>query len=160
MENRVHIEIAPDDLTALQEAIGVLNTTLGPMLKTLDVQERRTLPKMGDGTEPFVTKTIEYAKTNAQFLPPFVSVDEMEVDFKSVEDLQTVLRPMKQLVAGLEDTIMLAGSEAYVSALSYYNSVKIGQKMNMPGAETIYKDLKKRFDKRGSGKNNEMENPS
>jgi len=40
---------------------------------------------------------------------------------------------------------MLAGSEAYVAALSFYNSVKQAAKLNVPEAKTIYEDLKKRF---------------
>lgn len=148
MENRVHIEIADADMTAIQDAIAVLHTKLSPILKTLDNQERRELPKMGDSTEPFVEKTIDYAKTNPQFLPPYVQVGDMEVDFGSVQSLNSVVRPLRQLMGGLEDTIMLAGSEAYVAALSYYNSVKMGQKMNMPGAEAIYTDLRKRFEKK------------
>lgn len=150
MENRVHIQIAEADMTAIQDAITVLSSKLSPILKTLDVQERRTLPKMGDGTEPFVEKAIDYAKTNPQFLPPYVDVGNMEVDFVSVQALNSIIRPMRQLMDGLEDTIMLAGSEAYVAALSYYNSVKMGQKMNMPGAEAIHTDLKKRFEKKRS----------
>jgi hypothetical protein len=42
---------------------------------------------------------------------------------------------------------MMAGSEAYVSALSYYNSVKTAAKMNVPGAKIIFEDLSKRFAK-------------
>lgn len=102
MENRVHIQILDEDLTALQDAMVVFNTLLNPILKTLDTQERRALPKMSDGTEPFVSKALEYAKTNPKFLPPFVSVDEMEVDLRAVETLNTFLRPMRQLIDGLE----------------------------------------------------------
>lgn len=149
MENRVHIQMIEADMTAIQDAINVLNSKLSPILKTLDAQERRTLPKMGDGTEPFVEKAIDYAKANPQFMPPYIEVENMEVDFVSVQALNSILRPMRQLMDGLEDTIMLAGSEAYVAALSYYNSVKMGQKMNMPGAEAIHTDLKKRFEGQG-----------
>jgi hypothetical protein len=41
--------------------------------------------------------------------------------------------------------MMLAGSEAYIAALAYYNSVKQAAKMNVPGARAIYDDLSKRF---------------
>ena len=42
---------------------------------------------------------------------------------------------------------MMAGSEAYIASLSYYNSVKMAAKLNVPGAKPIYDDLKKRFTK-------------
>ena len=56
-------------------------------------------------------------------------------------------RPIEQLNRTLDDTIMLSGSEAYVAALAYYNSVKRAAKINVPGALTIHEDLKKRFDR-------------
>jgi len=40
---------------------------------------------------------------------------------------------------------MMAGSDAYVGALSYYNSVKYGAKVNAADAKVIYEDLKQRF---------------
>jgi hypothetical protein len=41
----------------------------------------------------------------------------------------------------------LAGSEAYVTALAYYNSVKLGAKLDVPNAKAVYSDLKIRFDR-------------
>lgn len=45
---------------------------------------------------------------------------------------------------------MVAGSEAYSAALTYYNTVKQANNMNIPGAKVIYEDLKKRFEKTNS----------
>ena len=58
-------------------------------------------------------------------------------------------RDLKQLESNLNDTLMVAGSEAYVGALSYYNSVKYGPRLNVADAKVIYEDLRKRFE-RGS----------
>lgn len=145
MENRIHIQIPEADMKAIMDALKVIEEKTKPFIHILDAQERRDLPKMGEASEPFVEKTIDYAKSNPEFMPPYVKADDMEVDFKSVQQLNKIVRPMRQLLDGLEDTNMLAGSEAYVAALSYYNSVKLGNRMNMPGALAIYEDLKKRF---------------
>jgi hypothetical protein len=61
------------------------------------------------------------------------------------------LRTAIALNDGLDDTVMEAGGESYVNALSYYNSVKQVAKMNVPGAKSIHDDLKKRFEKTKSG---------
>lgn len=45
----------------------------------------------------------------------------------------------------LDDTMMLAGSEAYVAALAFYNAVKGVGRANVPGAALIYEDLRGRF---------------
>jgi len=46
----------------------------------------------------------------------------------------------------LDDTITVAGSEAYIAALAFYKSVKVAATMNVPGAQEIYDDLSKRFE--------------
>lgn len=68
------------------------------------------------------------------------------------------MRTVTALNDGLDDTVMEAGGESYIIALSYYNSVKQATKMNVPGAKSIYEDLKKRFEKTKSG--NGDSNPS
>jgi hypothetical protein len=100
---------------------------------------------MSDGTEPFVAKVMDYAVSDPQFAPPYMDVPEMKKDFDAVSELLPLLRTVDQLEDNLSDTAMMAGSEAYVAALSYYNSVKMAAKMNVPGAKAIYDDLAKRF---------------
>ena len=107
---------------------------------------------MADGSAPFVGKALGYAKTNPQFMPAYVNIPELEIDFNAVIDLTGFAHICDKLTNGLSDTITLSGSEAYVAALSYYNSVKNASKMNVPGAKAIYDDLKKRFENKNSGK--------
>ncbi|MEQ8339355.1 MAG: hypothetical protein RIA62_18480 [Cyclobacteriaceae bacterium] len=145
MENRIHLQINQQDQKAIEGALKTLADKLGPHLKTLDTKERRSLPKMADGTVPFVEKALSYAQSNPQFLPPYVKVEDIKVDLDSVELLTGYRRKIDQLLQSLEDTATLAGSEAYVAALSYYQSVKLGERLNMPGAGEIYKDLQTRF---------------
>ncbi len=146
-ENLVSIKISPEDKDKITAAVAELKNVLKPLLVSLTPDERREIPKMGDGTAPFVEKTMDYAKSNPEFAPPYMDVPEMEVDLQAVEDLTSVYRPLLQLMQQLDDSIMLSGSEAYVASLAYYNSVKIGSRMNIPNAKAIYDDLKKRFAK-------------
>ena len=95
---------------------------------------------------------MDYAGSDPQFVPPFVNVQEMEFDWNVVQDLIPLLRSIGQLQNNLNDTVSLAGSECYVSALSYYNSVKLAAKMNVPGAKVIYEDQRQRFDGQGKVK--------
>jgi len=37
--------------------------------------ERRALPKMNDGTQPFVQKCLEYCESDPQFVPPFLNME-------------------------------------------------------------------------------------
>ena len=91
-----------------------------------------------------------YAKDDDQFLPPFVKQEKLEKDWIVVKSLMPILRDLQQLGSNLDDTIMVAGSEAYVGALSYYNSVKYGARVNIADAKIIYEDLRKRFERPSS----------
>ncbi|MDN3204580.1 hypothetical protein [Algoriphagus sediminis] len=148
MENKISIEIPKGDLDAVKAALDQVQQLLAPFVVALTPDQRRSIPKMSDGTEPFVGKVVEYAKDSAQFLPPYVNREEFEKDWLAVTGLLPLLRICDQIRDTLSDTTMLAGSEAYVSALSYYNSVKQAAKVNVPDAKAIYEDLRKRFERR------------
>jgi len=40
---------------------------------------------------------------------------------------------------------MLAGSEAFGAARLFYSSVNMARKLNVPGTDAIYQDLRKRY---------------
>ncbi|WP_163717047.1 hypothetical protein [Mangrovibacterium lignilyticum] len=83
-------------------------------------------------------------------MPPYVSLTGFSDDMASWEKLNSILMPVQQLANDLADTTMQAGSESYVAALSYYNSVKQAAKMSIPGSKPIYEELKQRFSANGN----------
>lgn len=147
-ENSISIVIPPADLQAVRDALATANSILLPFLIALTPEQRKKMLKVGDGTEPFVDKVMDYAVTDPQFLPAYVQLAEMQKDYDAVEGLLPIFRTVQQLESKLNDTVMLVGSEVYQYSLSYYNSVKMGTKMNSPNAKPIYEDLKKRFEKK------------
>ena len=149
MENRISIEIPPADLQAIKAALQQIQGLLAPHVIALTPEQRKTIPKMSDGTEPFVDKVMDYAVNNSEFLPAYVSLGELQKDWNATSGLMPLLRMVDQIQDTMSDTAMLAGSEAYKGALSYYNSVKQAAKMNAPDAKAIYEDLRKRFEKQG-----------
>ncbi len=62
--------------------------------------------------------------------------------FTQTDELLLLIR---QLLEKVEDTHMLAGSEAYVSALISYKLFGSAADAGMPGADAIYDQLKARF---------------
>jgi hypothetical protein len=77
---------------------------------------------------------------------------KLDWDFKVVMQLLTIFRTVTSLCDGGRDTKMLAGSKSYVNALTYYNSVQLAKKKNVGNAETVYDDLKVRFETNGKRK--------
>ena len=114
-----------------------------PFLIDLTSDERRGLSKMGDKSSAFVTKALEVATQNPDFLPRSFSVEEMRKDVELMQMLQPILMVINQLQDLVEDTYMQVGSEAYTAALNVYTYAK-----NSPSGtalEGVAEDLGRRF---------------
>src|SRR5687767_4015060 len=96
-ENKVSIRLKPEGQKKVIDSLMFASEVLKPYLVALTPAERQELPKMSDGTVPFVQKTLEYAQINAQFVPAYVDVKELKVDFDAVEALAHIFRPVEQL---------------------------------------------------------------
>jgi len=146
-DNLISKEITPEDQAAIEAAIKVLEEKLMPYLVALTPSQRLELPKMSDKTLPFVEKIKEYFVTAPEFIPAFVDTTEFGKDFNLNALLIAYYRRLINITGGLNDTVLLTGSECYKPALAYYNSVKMAAKMNILAAKEIYTELKKRFEK-------------
>ncbi|HUW06001.1 MAG TPA: hypothetical protein VMW01_07055 [Williamwhitmania sp.] len=144
MENRVSFSITPEVEQSILDAIAQIESDL-PMLINLSAEDRHDLPKMGDKTLAFVTKSLEYAKQNPGVVPPFLNIPEFEKDVNAATSMSKILRPLKQLLERIDDTTMLTGSEAYSAALIFYGAVKGAAKADVGGMKTVYDDLQSRF---------------
>ncbi len=83
-KNSISIQIPEAELQTARDAVNTIKTILSPYLVALSPSERQTLPKMGDGTLPFVEKVMEYAQEDGQFLPPFLDLQEMDKDWTTL----------------------------------------------------------------------------
>ena len=145
MENLIEVNIPEADMSEINQAITTLNEKLLPHLVNLSPGDRLELPKMGDKTVAFVTKSISHMEENPNLIPKYLEVDPVKVDLAAIEMLRKILSALKNLADMADDTMLLSGSEAYVAALAFYNYIKGAARANVPGAEMIYNDLKKRF---------------
>ena len=145
MENLIEVNIPEADMSEINKAITTLNEKLLPHLVNLSPGDRLELPKMGDKTVAFVTKSISHMEENPNLIPKYLEVDPVKVDLAAIETLRKILSALKNLADMADDTMLLSGSEAYVAALAFYNYIKGAARANVPGAEMIYNDLKKRF---------------
>ena len=150
-QNQVAIQIPAADLPKITKLITDLQTALAPYVITLSPDNRKSLLKMSDKSVAFVSKSLDYTKTNPEFVPAFLSVADMQVDIDAENQLQPLLNQVQQVADNLDDTLMLSGSEAYTAALLYYNNVKQALKGNVPNAKTVYDDLSQRYPGRSNG---------
>ncbi len=144
-DNVVSVQLLPKEVEDAVKRLKELQSKFQDRLIALQPHERHELPKMSDKTLPFVKKVVNYADSRPEFVPFYLSVEEMKIDFQAVNDLKQIAREAEQLCQALNDTITLSGSEAYTAALAYYGSVKQATKAN---AQPVYEDLRKRFERK------------
>ena len=142
--NRLSATLPAAKLAKITQLLTDLNAELD-FTVGLTADERISLPKMNDGTEPFVDDALAGAQQNTDLFPAYVKMEELQKDLT----LYTQLGPLVSRLAGLSeqlrDTQMLAGSEAYVTALMIYRLAESASKAGLPGADTLYQTLRKRF---------------
>ncbi|QGY43759.1 hypothetical protein GM418_08840 [Maribellus comscasis] len=145
MENRFSFFLTDEEKEQVKEAIQVLVSVLEPKLMTLTPEERKELPKMGDKTVAFVEKAVEYAEQYPSYIPAFIDVSETRSDFEAVKAIRLYYTQLQRLTDTLDDSMLLAGSEAYISSLSVYKVLKNAAGMGQPGAEEAVAELAARF---------------
>jgi hypothetical protein len=152
-ENKISIEIITSDLADINSAVQTLLKKLEPYLIALNADDKKGLAKIGERNLPYVEKTLQYAVSNPEFLPPYIDVNEFKKDFEAFRVLRELLRPLAQITSNIDDTATLCGSEAIDATSAYYGSVSQAAKLNVPNAKAIYDDLSQRFEAQKVKKN-------
>ncbi|OWP83978.1 hypothetical protein BWK59_07655 [Flavobacterium davisii] len=154
-KNQISIAIPEELIESVTQKLQECKTALAPYLQGLTIEERSSLFKMGDKTVATVQKTKSYVDTNPEFVPAYMD----KTEFLKDEALVTVLSPIanlaSQLTTDVNDTVMLAGSEALQASMLYYGQVKEASNRGIATAKPIYEDLSQRFMKRPSKKKTE-----
>jgi len=145
MDNKHAQSIPADVLAQVNAKLSDIITLIKPYMVTLTPEERHSILKKGDKSDSFVSKTFEYTKTNPEFIPAFMNVADFEIDLNDSNNLVGSVSLATQICNTLDDTMMVAGSEAYYAALYYYSNVQQSAAVNIPGAKAIQEELKKRF---------------
>jgi hypothetical protein len=151
MGNRAHVSgtVTSADVNDILAALDVVHAKL-PFLITLSTQERREAPKMGEKSIGFDDKCRVYMTNNPEFIPGYVDAAEVAAERDLRAQVMHVFSLLNALTEKVDDTLMAINSEIWVKDLAYYQSVREAARRSLPGAETIYADLRNRFP--GAGK--------
>jgi hypothetical protein len=114
-----------------------------PFLVGLSTQQRRQISKMGRKAQTFSVRALDMAVQHKDVMPRHLNIEEARRDIALFEALNPILQAVNHLRELLEDTQMLAGSEAYAAARLAYNSAKVSGK-NL-GLDDIIEDLSQQF---------------
>jgi len=144
MNNRVNATMTAAQVAAVKTAIQTISTNM-PFLVGLTVEERISLPKINVVNKAFAEDAINAVVNNAGSVPSYLNPIQMQNDlqlFTQLDELTTLLR---QVLEKAEDTQILAGSEAYIGALTGYKLFGAAADAGVAGADTIYAALRQRF---------------
>lgn len=147
--NRINTTATAAQITAAKAGIQAVLTNL-PFLTGLTIEERIALPAIDVSNKAFTEDAINAGVNNATLLPTYVSVANMQNDLTLFTQLDEIIILVKQLLERLEDTQLLAGSEAYVSALMVYKLFGAAADAGVPGTDAIVAQLKQRFTTNGN----------
>ena len=157
--NNTHNQSIPQaELDEIKQSVEKAISLLKPYTIPLTPGERSNMAKLGDKTLAFVDKTNAYSLANPQLCPSYFNQAEFAIDFNDYQNLRPLVVMVEQLLHQIEDTMTMAGSEAYIASLSFYNSAKDAAKRDIPGAKAVYEDLRLRFPQANSRKKEEDKN--
>ncbi|MDR1225479.1 MAG: hypothetical protein LBK47_01090 [Prevotellaceae bacterium] len=145
MDNR-HAKTVPQNaIDQVKSHLTEAKKLLEPYCPTLTVEQRRSLPKMSDGTLAFGEKSLQHATNHPEFLPAHISLDEWKIDMADVTNLKQLMALLSDLDQLVGDTRLAAGNEAYFAGRGYYHNVQRAAADGIQGAKPIYDDLKTHF---------------
>jgi hypothetical protein len=146
MKNNTHKTLIDEKtMESIEKNLDEMREKISPHVTPLTPRQRMKMPKMARKTREFVDKCYEYALKNPEFRPTGLKIDEFETDYKGSHNMRGAINKATQLKEDMADTQLLAGSEAYQTALLFYNYVKLLASTNVSGAKAVYEELRKRF---------------
>ncbi|MNU55581.1 hypothetical protein D3C71_446630 [compost metagenome] len=145
--NRVNAVMTSDQLANIKTLFAAIQAQL-PFLVGLSPAERMSLPKINVGNKTFSEDAGNALRNSPQLFPSFLSADMLQNDLNLFNQLDEISAICRQLSERIEDTRILAGSEAYTTALSIYRIAEAASIAGMPGSKAVYQQLKERFNYR------------
>ena len=157
--NRISEVIIPKDVADGMLLIKQGFAKLEPyLLQELTTSELSHLAKLGEKSEPFVDKGIDFSKLNPNLVPRRCDFVEAEKDFNVYQILQEPDIFISQMAQKIANTRFASGSEALDCVNDFYKSIKQDAQDGVADAAPIYEEMKKRYI--GNGKRKTTPPPS
>eukprot|EP01029_Cantina_marsupialis_P007388 TRINITY_DN18183_c0_g1_i5.p3 TRINITY_DN18183_c0_g1~~TRINITY_DN18183_c0_g1_i5.p3 ORF type:complete len:157 (-),score=16.22 TRINITY_DN18183_c0_g1_i5:3820-4290(-) len=153
-KNVYDLVLTAEEQTQIDGALKTLTDVLLPKLQVL-TQSKRDLLILGDKSIAFVDKAHEVARQETDLLDSFIDYEAFNHDVQAIGTLRSIDYKLQQLHSAVEDSFLLAGSEAYNASLMVYSLMKNAAKMGHPGAKDKVDEMSARFPGRTKKKTDE-----
>ena len=142
-QNLVAMHFTAEQWVEVDAAIAHVQQLLQPLMVSLTPSAKKTMVKMGDGSEAFCRKALEVMEENAALIPRGFDMAEMRQDLATHDALYARVLKLTQLLEQARNAEMALGSDVMVAALEGYAVLKAVGKGD--GVEALKKLLSKRL---------------
>jgi hypothetical protein len=121
--NLISTHISETDQHEIIGAINFIDEKLSDLVTISDL-EKSTLYKCQSDTIEFVLENLKLGERYPDLIPKDVDLAEIRKDVELIQSINKILKPLHLLLKKLEDSKIVAGSEAYLPSMAIYNAVK------------------------------------
>lgn len=146
--NRISATLAAGAITAINGAIATIRTNL-PFLMSLTPEERKKLPKLGDGRVALLEDALPLMVANPDLVPSYTQIAEVTKDGDLRDALDPIFNSIATLCQDVEDTEMIVGSELYNAIRGFYLNCREAAKRGVATAQAVVDVLAKYFARPG-----------
>ena len=145
LENLISISFTAEELTAIDTALASIEKIIKTKCVSLTPEQRTEYSRLGNRTENWSRKTIDYMSLKPALVPAFVDLPETLRDSTARNNLSLRFKRVEAIYESMDDTLKVLGADVYNSCIAFYRNVKLMAQQNVQGAETVYSDLSAQF---------------
>jgi hypothetical protein len=121
--NLISTSISNDETKEILDAIRFIDKKLPDLITVSDLEQSMFYKSKSDTIE-FVLENLKIATQHPEIVPEDVNVEEIRKDVDLIKSIDKILIPLKGLMKKLEDSRLVAGTEAYLPSIAIYNAYK------------------------------------
>ncbi|GIM58801.1 hypothetical protein [Capnocytophaga canimorsus] len=116
LDNLISVQFSSEELSKIEQALGMLIEVLKPKSVNLNADERRQYGSIADRNKIFVDKCKAYMEQDPSTIPPTLDKAEFDKDYTARQQLQEPLRKLNRLHEMVTDTKILLDFDNYHAA--------------------------------------------
>lgn len=145
LENLISVTFTAEELQELDTHLAAIETLLKAKCISLTPDERKEYGRLGNKSENWLRKIVDYLQTQPSLTPGFVDTPEVLADFNARRSIQPREARINAIADLLSDTSLLLGTDLYHACIAYYRNISMAAQQNVNGAKAVYDDLAEQF---------------
>lgn len=145
LDNLFTVEFTPDELLQIDNGLNMVEQVLKNKTHNLTPDERRQYGRIAEQNKLLVNKARDYMNQYPDLVPGYIDRDEFERDYQARTQIEQRLIRLEGLTEQLSDTKTLLDHDNYNNALSFYRTMRLLSRENVPGSTHVYQGMKQFF---------------